>query len=704
MQIRTVGSIIVAAMLVLGQAGCRNLPRGGLALGRAPEIRTIAGVGARPDRPATREGTPSTISSRVDPPAEGPSSDRVIGQVVDDQGVPVANARVRLAVDGAPAGREVEGTTNRSGRFLLKGLRPGERYTLIAEWDDGDDLLLGRSTVSTPAEEIEIRVASVKEPNRAEVTSGSRFEASGVRLFEAPPQEPDRVPIRSYRPDIPGRMPPPDPGTNRDSRAGWIPSDGVRRASLDPDREESSSVVRASAAPEGPNLFPETERSPVDPPPDRFGALAESSRIPDEIELPEPILDPAPGGALDPPLLKEPSGTRSPSPPSQPSPAPVRPIEERAAPTVRIFEPESEREADQPDPPLLMTDTPPVVEPRDDRTNAPLAPIGADRPGAMRVPTGAPPSREGSPAEDATPERSPIGPDPTIVPDGHGEEMGSFDPEPSPERLADGPRIAPLPDQDPQEARTPARVGPSSDPLEVDRTPGEHPRFELEPNPEASNRVVRWGDLPPPEPLDPRGPEASPPADEGQEPAGSGWGAGLLRLIRPGREEAPAVEPRIEFDAERGRLGDFELPDVQGRPFRLSEANSDYVLLCFWGTWCDPCLAALPHLDELQGQFGPDRLRVVSIAYERNGQGGPRSVSRTARRLGLRFPILLAPADGTCPVASAFEVKYYPTLVLLDREGRVVHRETGATGETLMRLDRAIAAAMAEGVMTVTRH
>ena len=94
----------------------------------------------------------------------------------------------------------------------------------------------------------------------------------------------------------------------------------------------------------------------------------------------------------------------------------------------------------------------------------------------------------------------------------------------------------------------------------------------------------------------------------------------------------------------------------------------------------------------------------MAVAYERHGEGGPRAVSRAVRRLGLNFPVLLAPADGSCPVAGALEVQYFPTLVLLDREGRVVHRETGATGETLMRLDRAIAAAMDESVMTVTRR
>jgi thiol-disulfide isomerase/thioredoxin len=197
-------------------------------------------------------------------------------------------------------------------------------------------------------------------------------------------------------------------------------------------------------------------------------------------------------------------------------------------------------------------------------------------------------------------------------------------------------------------------------------------------------------------------------ASDSEENGPAGWTRGLLKWVSRERDEtgqkAASVEPTAQFDPQRNRLEDFVLPDLNGQTFRLKETDADYVLLCFWGTWCDPCVAAMPHLADLQRQFGPSRLRVVSIAYQRNGEGGPRSLARVARRLGLNYPILLAPTDQPCPVAEAMAVQYYPTLVLLDRQGNVVHRETGATGDKLMRLDRAIAAAMDESVMTVTKR
>jgi hypothetical protein len=47
--------------------------------------------------------------------------------------------------------------------------------------------------------------------------------------------------------------------------------------------------------------------------------------------------------------------------------------------------------------------------------------------------------------------------------------------------------------------------------------------------------------------------------------------------------------------------------------------------------------------------------------------------------------------DGTCPVQDALQIQFYPTMILLDRQGRILWREQGATEVTLARMDRFIA-------------
>lgn len=178
--------------------------------------------------------------------------------------------------------------------------------------------------------------------------------------------------------------------------------------------------------------------------------------------------------------------------------------------------------------------------------------------------------------------------------------------------------------------------------------------------------------LPRPEPLPPPAVASAP---------GAGRDGGLVRAS-------------VRFDNRAKRLVDFTLADLDGRPVTFSELDADYVLLDFWGTWCAPCAKTMPHLVELQGRYDPSRLRVVGIAYER----GPlpeqvAAVRAMAADLGVNYPILLGEQDGRpCPLLAALRVDQYPTLILLDRQGRILWRDSGSRAEMLARLDRVIAA------------
>jgi thiol-disulfide isomerase/thioredoxin len=48
----------------------------------------------------------------------------------------------------------------------------------------------------------------------------------------------------------------------------------------------------------------------------------------------------------------------------------------------------------------------------------------------------------------------------------------------------------------------------------------------------------------------------------------------------------------------------------------ISDLKGSYTLLAFWASWCAPCLSELPHLAELEKEFGPDSLRLIAVQSE----------------------------------------------------------------------------------------
>jgi thiol-disulfide isomerase/thioredoxin len=127
---------------------------------------------------------------------------------------------------------------------------------------------------------------------------------------------------------------------------------------------------------------------------------------------------------------------------------------------------------------------------------------------------------------------------------------------------------------------------------------------------------------------------------------------------------------------QAGHLRYMALRDLDGQVWDFSQRRGRLVLLDFWGTWCMPCLRALPEVARLNAQYADRGLEVVGIACEKVGPvEGARRVRQTQGRIpGLDYRILLADEYGRCPVQSQFQIAAYPTLVLLDADGSIVWR------------------------------
>ena len=116
---------------------------------------------------------------------------------------------------------------------------------------------------------------------------------------------------------------------------------------------------------------------------------------------------------------------------------------------------------------------------------------------------------------------------------------------------------------------------------------------------------------------------------------------------------------------------DFELKDVEGKPYRFSDAKGTVRLVDFWATWCAPCRAEVPMFKDLHAAYGPKGFALVGIAMDDEGVEIVRPYVDE-----LKIPYLtLIGNDG---VVEAFGgVVGFPTKFLVDREGRIVDTWVG---------------------------
>ncbi len=164
-----------------------------------------------------------------------------------------------------------------------------------------------------------------------------------------------------------------------------------------------------------------------------------------------------------------------------------------------------------------------------------------------------------------------------------------------------------------------------------------------------------------------------------------------LAQLAPSNAGGLRTGPALQVPAcvlNGNRIENLALNDLQGRPYQLKDHQAKLVLLDFWGTWCQPCIQALPHLEELHRRYGSQGLEVVGIAYEMDGTFAEKAqrVNFVRQRQSVGYKTLLGEGDN-CPVRTKLGVKAFPTLILLDAQGAIVWRGEGLTSQNKAALD-----------------
>ena len=64
---------------------------------------------------------------------------------------------------------------------------------------------------------------------------------------------------------------------------------------------------------------------------------------------------------------------------------------------------------------------------------------------------------------------------------------------------------------------------------------------------------------------------------------------------------------------------DPEMIDAAGYQALLTKYKGQPLVITFWATWCEPCRAEYPMLNELAKQYAPQGLKVVGVNLDQDG-------------------------------------------------------------------------------------
>jgi len=111
---------------------------------------------------------------------------------------------------------------------------------------------------------------------------------------------------------------------------------------------------------------------------------------------------------------------------------------------------------------------------------------------------------------------------------------------------------------------------------------------------------------------------------------------------------------------------DFVFVDLQGNRRQLADYRGKVVLLDFWGTWCGPCVAAVPQLVAVYEKFQAKGFEILGIAADDMRE----KLTAFMAEKQMKWPQTMEGDKG--PIATLYRITGWPSYFMIGADGQII--------------------------------
>jgi len=146
-------------------------------------------------------------------------------------------------------------------------------------------------------------------------------------------------------------------------------------------------------------------------------------------------------------------------------------------------------------------------------------------------------------------------------------------------------------------------------------------------------------------------------------------------LLIKGLMKIGFFQPDITSGKATQPAPDLNLVNQNGQIMSLSSLKGKVVVINFWATWCPPCIAEMPTVNQLYTQLRPDAdIVIIPVDADNN-------FSKSVPFM-VKNKFVLPVYNTTSQIPEGLFAGALPTTVIIDKFGKIVFRHEGAADYT----------------------
>lgn len=143
----------------------------------------------------------------------------------------------------------------------------------------------------------------------------------------------------------------------------------------------------------------------------------------------------------------------------------------------------------------------------------------------------------------------------------------------------------------------------------------------------------------------------------------------LLERDRTDRKGELSVAPKANSEPPSNQFigkpaPDFQVMDIIGEELSLAQYRGQVVLLDFWATWCQPCIAEMPNVKRTYEKYKNRKFQIIGISLDNSME--PLSAYIDGERIMWRQYL-----DSSGKMSTLYDVRAIPSTFLIDSAGIV---------------------------------